>query len=82
MPSSKAIAAAKSKEEEGPNALTGASIQLLQETASDIVEKVSSVSTLFDDEKDKQFSKFDWTGEFVYQPILIYVIFLSWNTST
>ncbi len=77
MPSSKAIAAAKVKEEEGPNALSGASIQLLQETASDIVEKVSSASTLFDDDKDKQFSKFDWTGMFDCQPILISIIFLS-----
>jgi len=59
MPSAKALAAAKANEEDEANPLSGASVKILQETASDIVEKVSSVSTLFDEEKDDLFSKFD-----------------------
>lgn len=62
MPSAKALAAAKANEEDEANPLSGASVKILQETASDIVEKVSSVSTLFDEEKDDLFSKFDLNG--------------------
>ena len=62
MPSAKALAAAKAKKEDEGDPLSGASVKILQETASDIVEKVSAVSTLFDEEKDNLFSKFNLNG--------------------
>ena len=62
MPSAKALAAAKAKKEDEGDPLSGASVKILQETASDIVEKVSAVSTLFDEEKDNLFSRFNLNG--------------------
>ena len=76
MPSAAAAAAyaALKAEEEESNSISNASLTILLGTASDIVNKVSLESSVFDLTKEKSFSRFAYSGVYViycFLPIII-----------
>ena len=63
MPSAAAKAAFSAMQEDDTNPLSGASVDLLLATASDVVEKLVSDAIMFDTKRDRIFPHLDDSGE-------------------